>query len=212
MTEYGHRFIPEEQKKDLIQLQPDTGWDTFRGIISKKLPKEFRTVVVDTVGPLYNLCMEWTCAKNNMSHPSDGAHGKGWNIVRLEFQNQIARLANMCQSVNATLLMIDHSKEEEIVTTTERTIKINCAMPGQARSVLLPVPDHIWYLGYAEPEDNEKVDPQDAFKSKGSKRALFVGGSIRIEAGCRDPKVKKAVIVPLSRLKPFEQLEKELYT
>lgn len=209
-TEYGHRYIPVDQQKDLIQLDRANGWDTFRQAVSKPLPKGFQTVVVDTASGLYNLCMDWTGKKNGFEHPSDQSHGKGWSAVRLEFQDQVSKLADMAQGANATLIFIDHSKEEEIETTTSKQIKVNCAMPGQARSILLPVPDHIWFLGYADPDDSN-VDPSDALKSRGSKRALFIAGSNRIEAGSRDPKQKATVIVPLSKNRPFEQIEKEMY-
>lgn len=198
------------QKADILQLGPKS-WDKFKGFVTSRLDKKYRTVVVDTTGPLYNLCMEYVCDKENWSHPQDASHGKGWNAVRREFQSAIASLADACQSIGATLIFIDHTKEEEIVTTTTKTTKVNCAMPGQARSVIMPVPDHVWYLGYAEPDD-KTVDPLDALKSKGSKRCLFVTGSINIEAGTRDPKVKRHTIFPLSKSKPFEQIEKELYT
>lgn len=205
-TEYGHRYIPEEQKKHILQLTPDEGWKTLSDFVSNHDgKKKYKTVVIDTVANSYDMCMQFVCDANNWKHPSDGAHGKGWNAVKREFLRVYQRLVHIANSMGATFLVIDHSKEEAIETATESYSKVTCSMSGQARSVILPIPDHIWFLGYAEKE------PGDAFKNTTSKRALFVSGSSLVEAGCKDPKVKTKVIMPLSKNDPYNQIVKELY-
>lgn len=149
--------------------------------------------------------MRAVCDKNNWRHASDGAHGKGWSEVKREFLDGLSRLTHITASLNATLVFIDHSKQETIETATATIEKVTCAMPGQARNVVLPIPDHIWFLGYEEKE------AKDALKNTTSKRALFIGGSSTVEAGCRDPKVKAKVISPLSKNNPYEQIVQTLY-
>lgn len=203
-TEFGHKYIPDEQKKNLLQLDPDKGWANLKALLKKELPK-VKTVIIDTASGLYDCCMRFVCSENGWSHPSDPAHGKGWNAVKREMFYVLSLLVAQCQKMKATLLIIDHSKQETIETTTSNIEKVACAMPGQARGILLPIPDHIWFLGY-----NEK-DAGDALKAYSSQRALFVSGSSAVEAGCRDPMVKIKVIEPLSKKDPYQQVVKSLY-
>lgn len=206
-TEFGHRYIPADQQKKLLQLEPDTGWETLRQWVATK-PRGFKTLVVDTVSGLYTACMQWVCAKRNWEHPSDADHGKGWNAVRAEMYDMLSRLTALANRNKATFIFIDHSKEETIETSTEKFEKVTFAMSGQAKSIILPIPDHMWFLGYGDP------DPRAALKSDAtSPRRLFIGGTNRIEAGCRDPEVssKLQTINKLSRTKPYQQIVTKLY-
>jgi len=203
-TEPGHKFIPAEQKKLLINLEPDTGWDTFLAALKDGLPK-VSTLVVDTVAGLYDLCFQGTCKENNWGHPSDAPHGKGWNAIKLAFLDALNRLAWQANKMNATLILIDHSKEETIETATSNVEKVVCAMPGQARNIVLAIPDFIWFLGYNE------ATPQDSLSSTTAERKLWVTGTQLIEAGCRDPQVVRKSISPLDKDHPFEQIVSLLY-
>lgn len=204
-TELGHKFIPDDQKKRLVQLAPDTGWDTFKQWIASE-PSGIKTIVVDTISGLYDRCMQSVCKENGWSHPSDGAHGKGWDAVKRAFMDGIDRLAYVANDNDATFIVIDHSKEETIETSIENYEKVTFAMPGTARRIVLPVPDHLWFLGYGDP------DPQAALQNDDtSPRTLFIGGSNRIEAGCRDPGIKTKIIKELSLDDPYKQIVTKLY-
>lgn len=188
----------------LVQLPPDTGWEVFKETVRGKR-KGLKTIAVDTISGLYTLCMQHVCAANNWKHPADGAHGKGWDAVKREFMDGLQRLTYLADSNKATLVIIDHSKRELIETTTANIEKVVCAMSGQARGTVMPIPDHIWFLGY------EESDPKDALRNVTAKRSLFVSGDSNIEAGCRDPKVKVKIITPLSKKNPYEQIVSTLY-
>jgi hypothetical protein len=204
-SELGHKFIPQDQRKILLQLAPDTGWDTLSQWIASS-PRGFKTLVVDTVSGLYDLCMENVCAKNGWSHPEDAPRGKGGDALKREFYRKMGRLVYVADINKATLIFIDHSKLETIETSTENYEKVTFSMTGTARRIILPVPDHLWYLGYGD------KDPKAAMKNDDtSPRTLFIGGSNRIEAGCRDPQVRVKTIRPLSKTKPYEQIVSKLY-
>jgi len=206
-TEFGHRYIPEDQRKKLVQMEPDTGWELLRDWVRSK-PRGFKTLVIDTASGFYTACLQWVCAKNRWDHPSDGDHGKGWNAVRAEMYDMLSRLTSIANRSKATLIIIDHSKEEVIETSTEKYDKVTFAMSGQAKSIVLPIPDHMWFLGYGDP------DPSSALKNDiVSPRTLFIGGSNRIEAGCRDPKVSSKLlsIKKLSKVNPYKQIVTKLY-
>ena len=207
-TEIGHKYVPQEQQEDLIQLDLDDGWaqlTTWLQANRTKKKLKFKTICVDTISALYDMCMKHVCAKNNWSHPSDGPHGKGWNALKTEFINGLGRLVHIAHQNKATLIFIDHSKQDLIETATANIEKVVCAMSGQARGVVLPIPDHIWFLGYGEKKAT------DALTNTTAKRALFIGGSSTVEAGCRDPQVKTRVIMPLSKVNPYKQIVAELY-
>lgn len=204
-TEFGHKFIPQENKQELTQLLPDTGWDTFRQFVRTHRPKKQKTYIVDTASGLYDLCMKWVGNKEGWEYPPANDHGKGWAAVKREFFDALSRLVAHTNSINATLIMIDHSKQETIETTTEKYDKVTCAMSGQARGVIMPIPDHIWFLGYGE------KNTKDALKNTISKRALFIGGDNTVEAGTRDASVTTKIIMPLSKKDPHMQILQTLY-
>lgn len=204
-SEIGHRFLPMDQRKRLVQLKPDTGWNALKEWVTSK-PRGLKTIVLDTVCGTYDLCMQHVCAENRWSHPSDGAHGKGWDAVKREFYDVMNRLAYVAFNNKATLIVIDHSKIDTVETSVETYEKVTFAMPGTARRIILPVPDHMWYLGYGDPDPKAAMHSDDT-----SPRILFIGGSSRIEAGCRDPKIKVKVINKLSKVNPYKQIVTKLY-
>lgn len=208
-TEPSHKYIPEDQQKTIKLIDPLIGWPEFKERVKElsalKKPRG-NVEVIDTIGGLYTSCLNGVCIDNKWDYPDDAPHGKGWSAVRNEFYLWLQKFVHYSAKWNNTTILIDHSKEETITPNAgAQYIKINCAMPGQARSIVLPVPDHIWFLGYAD------KDPNDALKVKTSQRALFISGTSNIEAGCRDPKVTTEIIMPLSKKNPYGQILHKLY-
>lgn len=199
-TEPGHRYLPQEQQDSLIRIDPETGWQQFKDI--KKL--DMKTLVIDTVAGLYSACMEYICKKNNWDHPEDAGHGKGWAAVKREFYFELTRVLMLAQKKKATVIMIAHTKTEEVTTATSKTMKVVVNLPGQARSLVMPVPDHIWFLGY---DENEGVDSLKNFQNN---RCLWIKGTDVVEAGCRDPEVIINTIKPLHKNDPYNQILKGL--
>ena len=202
-TEYGHKFIPESQRKRVIQLTAGReGWDKFIRMLKERIiiRRKCGTVAVDTTGKLYERCMEWVCHKKNWEHPSDQPHGKGWHAVRLEFARALEKLADQCAEVDATLVFIDHTDVEEVSLTTKQFHKMKVAMPGTARNVVLPASDHIFFLGYDHHED---ADP-DSLSVEGHSRILWVGGTESIEAGTRDSSLNAKKVRKIPKTNPYQ--------
>lgn len=200
-TEPGHSYIPKDQQKTLLSLPPGAeSWEDFINE-SKEIGigrVKYKTVVLDTIGGIFDCCMAWVCKKHGWEHPSDGAHGKGWDTLKREFYRGMAQLSWACSKTKATMIFICHSKEVEIETRTSTTTKIQLDLTGTARKVIVPIPDHIWFMGYAD------LDP--SLDSDSHKRALFLDGTPGIEAKCRDDRVKRKRIRPLSKSKPYQQI------
>lgn len=204
-TEPGHRFLPEDQAKRKIDVDPVTGWPEFVKCIDKIEATRPKTIVIDTIAGLYSACLEWVCKENRWDHPTDAGHGKGWAAIRREFYKQLTRLSFISSKCGSIMIWIAHSRVEEIETLTSAYQKLSVSLPGQARDLIIPVPDHIWLLTYAE-----GGDAASSLKLVNSKRALWIAGTDKIEAGSRDPEIVKHVIKPLSKKDPYSQIIKAI--
>lgn len=190
----------------MLTLTRDVGYSQFEEfVIRPQVKKTPLTVVVDTISGLYDLCLKFVGQRERWDYPPANDHGKGWNAVKRQFLDGMARLTDWTNEIGATLILIDHSKQEILETTTERIEKVTLAMPGQARGIILPVPDHIWFLGYAEKKS------KDALRNTVSERALFISGDNTVEAGTRDGSIKVKRIMPLSETNPYKQILNKLY-
>lgn len=69
-------------------------WDLFLDTISdlETEDNDFETVAIDLVEDLRDHCRVYVFDKNGWEHESDGGYGKGWDKVKLEFNNAIKRL------------------------------------------------------------------------------------------------------------------------
>ncbi len=202
-TEPGYTYLSKQIKEDVVDLPPEAdSWSKFLNGIDKI--SKFKTVVLDTAGGLFDICQLHTCRKMNIEHPSDAPHGKGWDGLKTEFIRGMGKLAWKCQSKKSTLIFICHSKTVTLETKTSQFEKIMLNLTGTARGVLVPVPDHIWFMGYHE--------THAAVHGETAKRALYLDGSSGVEAKCRDPRVSTTYIAPLKKNKPYEQILSVLNT
>ena len=69
-------------------------WDVFLDAIHDLETEEndFEAVALDLVEDLRDHCRVYVFDKNGWEHESDGGYGKGWDKVKLEFNNAIKRL------------------------------------------------------------------------------------------------------------------------
>lgn len=214
-TEAGHKYIPEAQRKRAVRLthsaetikrrQFSNGWDKLLFLLENNLfaKRKPRTVVVDTVGPLYQMCFDYICQKAGIEHPEDQPHGKGWAAIKREFLRGLGIIAELAEAENATVLFISHSRQEELKAGARTYHRIVADLPGQARGVVLPAPDHIWYLGFNPDEENSLMQ----FKQN---RCLWMQPTAVIEAGDRDRESKLEVINPLNTTDQYQQILTEL--
>ena len=205
-TEPGYAYLPKQIRNDAVDLPPEAdSWTRFlEGIDHTAQEKNIKTVVLDTAGGLFDICQLWTCRKMGIEHPSDAGHGKGWDGLKTEFLRGMGKLAWATNRLKATFIFICHSKTVTLETKTSSFEKIMLNLTGTARGVLVPVPDHIWFMGYAE--------KHAALDGETAKRALYLDGSAGVEAKCRDPRISTTYIAPLKKNKPYEQIISVLNT
>lgn len=101
----------------------------------------FKTIIIDTVDNLFNMCSAYICKKNNIQHESELDWGKGWKLVKEEFGRAIVKLSLQPYG----LVLISHAEPEEIKTRTGTITKWRPTMPKQAKEKILPMCDFIFY-------------------------------------------------------------------
>lgn len=201
-TEPGHRYITAKKKR----LTQQSGWVNFRnmlkvGTIETMKPK---TVIIDSFGPLYSMCFDYVCRQKKIEHPEDTKHGKGWAAIRREFYTEIQKLSDQCEAVGATQVWVAHSRVQELRLDGKIEHKIEVDLPGQARQVALPVPDHVWYLGYMS------EDGSDPLTNVTNNRRLWMHGTSVIEGGCRNPRQTTKIISNLPETGQYDFIVKRV--
>lgn len=134
---------------------------------------DYKTIVIDTVSILYDLCVKYVCDENNVEHASDGSYGKVWSLIGTEFERQINRLF----LTDYGIILISHFKCEEVVSTTGTKSQIAPDLPKPARRILVP---KVSVIGYMKTK-TEEVDGKYI-----TKREITFKPSDFIEAGDRD--------------------------
>ncbi len=143
-TEPGHRFL-ELWKLDI------KSWDDFLEAGALIINSQYKTVVIDTVDNLFKLCEDFCCKKWDIEHPGDLGYGKGWSILKSEFQRAMLKFVGS----GLNFLFISHQKEQEVKSRVIAYTKITNTLTESARKVLLPIVDIIAYLGTESVKDKD---------------------------------------------------------
>lgn len=102
----------------------------------------FKTVVIDTVDNLLVYCSDYVCKENDITHPADLPHGKGWHFVTAEFTRAMVKLYGLGYGV----VLVSHSKQEEIETKTKKFNRFTIDISGKNQNVILNGMDIILFM------------------------------------------------------------------
>jgi len=71
-------------------------WESFKEVIDELEKKDntFKIITVDLVEDMYEHCRLYMYHKEGWEHESDGAFGKGWDMIMTEFLSTMKRLKN----------------------------------------------------------------------------------------------------------------------
>jgi hypothetical protein len=173
-TESGQRFVSVVRK-------PCATWIDFKDLVKQlRMPQAkelFKTIVIDTIDLLYMACENHICLTRNIQHPSEEDWGKGWAMVRDEFQNGMRYLTSEGYGV----VFIAHHKEIEATIRGVKKSKIVPNLTNQARRVLLPLVDFQFYLS----SDNDI--PERAV------RRIYCKPTLEYESGARQSNMPDAI-------------------
>lgn len=139
-TEDGQRHV-EAYVKDV------RNWKTFTEtieLLKEEKTDRYKTIAIDTVDLLWTYCAEYIGKKHGFDHPSDEDWGKGYQLIRDEFQRQVNRLCGLGYGV----IMISHSQDREVKTRVLTLTKTMPTLSGSARRVILPMVSIIIYAGF----------------------------------------------------------------
>ncbi len=115
-------------------------------------------IVLDTADLLFRMCRKEVCLKKNISHVSDLEWGKGYDLVRDEFEQTISLLARWCDDRGVGLAFISHSKDVDIRGRTQKTNKLVPTLPKQCHDILAPLCDIIGYAGFTQEKADRAAD------------------------------------------------------
>lgn len=134
-----------------------TSWQDFRDAVTlitsacHKGDFKFKTIVIDTFDNLCNLCTAFVMKENNVTHPSDLAYGKGYDLIGKE----MSRALTLLSLLPCGLVLTSHEKVEEVKT---RTSSYNKAMPspsGVYRKLIVGMCDVILYAHNVQTKTND---------------------------------------------------------
>ena len=101
------------------RVKKTPAWEHFIEVIDmlereQHNPERPKTIIVDVLDHLLERCRELVFDKNGMTHESDQGFGKGYDLVRTPFFNQLKRLNDMNYE---TIIYIGHEAADKSVNT-----------------------------------------------------------------------------------------------
>jgi hypothetical protein len=109
-------------------------WDDFL-LIAKEVSEgnhPYKTIIIDTIDGMYQLCARYICKKNGWEHESDLDYGKGYARVRMEMM----RVLNKLSALPTGLVLVGHSKEKEVKTRTGNYDRITLCFSGSIEEAI----------------------------------------------------------------------------
>ena len=130
-----------------------TSWESFLEICAELAQGEhkYKVIIIDTIDNLVDYCSEYVCKREKINHPADYDYGRGWSMVTRELKVKLSKLANLPYG----LIMVGHSKTEEVSSRTAKYSKDTITVTGGNRAVILNMTDMILYVDYEVKDEKE---------------------------------------------------------
>lgn len=149
---------------DVYQV-PITKWDDFLAVCKEIASgnHSFKTIVIDTIDNLYRLCVDFICQKHKIEHESDFSYGKGYALVKAEFQRVLTKLAFQPYG----LFFVSHAQTREFETRTGTHARTVPTLPDKAREFILGLVDLVLFCDIETKKDAQgKVTHTRVMKTK----------------------------------------------
>ena len=121
-------FIKDDVVVDGRITKRKPAWEKFKEVIDEleKKQNDFKTIVVDLLEDTYEHCRAYKYAELGVEHESDAGFGKGYDMIRKEFLDNIKRLTNLDYE---NIILISHEDSSKNITKrggeTTTTIRPN---------------------------------------------------------------------------------------
>ena len=103
---------------------------------------EFKTIVIDTIDNLIPLIQAYVEEVNEVDYIGDIPHGKGWFLATQELRRVLTKLAMLPYG----LILVSHSKQEEIETKTKKYNRFTIDLSGKNQNAVLNLMDIILFM------------------------------------------------------------------
>lgn len=178
---------------DVFKTDIDS-WETFKEVYkefkAKKGKLPFKTLVIDTIDNLWQMCCDYICQQQKINHESELEWGKGYAMIQREFNVALAAY----RSLGMGLIYTSHVSEEEIATRIGKYTHFGPSMQRGCAKQILPSVDFILYATSIDDEKGEE------------KRVLYTKPSKYWEAGDRIGKLPE--VMPLDAKAFMEAFKK----
>ena len=130
-----------------------TSWADFKKICRQlrdpKAHEIYETIVIDTIAIAYSLCEKYILAQQGVSQISEIGYGKGWNMLKDEFESTFRDLTQQ----GYALVFIAHSKTRTTEYTDEDGNPIEAYAPAISNGLIPqlspPIESAVLYVSFS---------------------------------------------------------------
>lgn len=167
-TEVGYKLIPELHVVDIVT------WSDFKAIIrelkKEEVKEKFKTITIDTVSILWDLCEKFICNRHGVKELSDVPWGKAYKEASQEFDSALREISMLGYGI----IFLGHSQVRLQELSENNTIEIfSPDLNKRAASVVNKMVDLIGFIKIERSEEGE------------TKRFLYTRETPTIMAGSR---------------------------
>jgi hypothetical protein len=131
-----------------------TSWEAFLKACAElaRGDHEFKTIVIDTIDKLIPLLTDYVEKENDVDYIGDLPMGKGWYLVTQELSRALIKLSSLPYG----LVLVSHSKQEEVETKTAKFNRFTIDIGGKNQNAILNLMDMILFMD-SEMRSGEEV-------------------------------------------------------
>lgn len=164
-------------------VQPITSWKDLKIAVKQlenpKAKEKYDFCAFDTLDIAYELCEQYICLQNGWTNISDGAWGKGYDLLKKEFSSLFRRVS----AAGYGIAFISHSTEKVLKDKNgQEYTQMQPAAPTRAKDIANKLVDFIIYIGGIPNEETGELS-----------RYMQMRGTKNVMAGSRFPKTPEKI-------------------
>lgn len=148
-TEHGLNNL-EVYKTDIDSWE--TFMEAYRELKNQKGKLPFKTLVIDTIDNLWQFCSDYICKQNKVSHESELEWGKGYAMIKREFNVALAAY----RQLGMGMIYTSHADSREIATRIGKYNRWEPTMAKKCAEAILPSVDFILFADIVDGEDGKE--------------------------------------------------------